>query len=556
MEDFSAMDDASPSVASTGQLPPSISQPQTQTQLKRSSLPPRPHGTARHSKRLTLNFPINVPTPDSDPSSSSPGSMTPVHSSRQSPALPAGTPGSFEEQDDGNNLLTAIASQERKVLELREELQNAETELATLKKQWTLSEKTRKRAEINYHAEPLLPLKSPEHPTSDNISSHRRERSLAATDSPAASARPSRELDRRHSMRAAAAAGSTVSANGRRVFQGSHARTLSLLSAASDSAYKKPVSDLEQGKSDNERISRVPRAATLPSVERSTDTGLRTGEPNAEDGISPWRKNVPPPSREALMRTGRQMASDLREGLWTFLEDIRQATVGEEGINATETRGLSPSPSAAALGSRKRDSSSNSRSRDRDRLSVQGEKTVRSPQRGSGTTTTTGKETKSTDIDASFWNEFGIDTSGQKSPQLRDSANTPRGPAECDSSLDVDADDSWDVDAWDTPQPQQQSKNTHTPSSSRSTLESKQQSPATQVSSPRTSASFGDWNPALSTIPDPSVSDGIPWPAITKLAPSKLARTASNLMDEWERSLSPSPERRGSPQPGKDDKKD
>lgn len=55
--------------------------------------------------------------------------------------------------------------------------------------------------------------------------------------------------------------------------------------------------------------------------------------------------------------------------------------------------------------------------------------------------------------------------------------------------------------------------------------------------------SFGDWNPALSTIPDPSVSDGIPWPAITKLAPSKLARTASNLMDEWERSLSPSPSR-------------
>ena len=486
MEDFSAMDDTSTSVASTGRLPHSTSQPQTQTQLKRSSLPPRPNGTARHSKRLTLNFPINVPIADSDPSSSSPGSMTPVHSSRQSPALPAGTPGSFEEQDEGTNLLTAIASQERKVLELREELQNAETELATLKKQWTSSEKTRKRAEINYHAEPLLPLRSPEQPTTDNFSSHRREQSLAATDSPAASARPSRDLDRRHSMRAAAAAGSTVSANGRRVFQGSHARTLSLLSATSDSAYRKPVSDLEQGKTDNGRISRVPRAATLPSVERSTENGLRTGEPTTEDGLSQWRKNVPPPSRDALMRTGKQMASDLREGLWTFLEDIRQATVGEEGINGTETRGLSPS--AAAPGSRKRDSSSNSRSRDRDRLSVQGGKTVRSPQRGSGTTTTTGNETTSTDIDASFWNEFGIDTPGQKSPQPRDSANTPRGPEEYDSSLDVDADDSWDVDAWDTPQSQKQSKNAHTPSSSRSTLESKQQSPATQLSSPRTSA--------------------------------------------------------------------
>lgn len=57
--------------------------------------------------------------------------------------------------------------------------------------------------------------------------------------------------------------------------------------------------------------------------------------------------------------------------------------------------------------------------------------------------------------------------------------------------------------------------------------------------------SFGDWNPSLAA-PDPGVTGGIPWPAITKLAPSKLQRTASNLMAEWERSLSPSPERKGS----------
>jgi hypothetical protein len=68
--------------------------------------------------------------------------------------------------------------------------------------------------------------------------------------------------------------------------------------------------------------------------------------------------------------------------------------------------------------------------------------------------------------------------------------------------------------------------------------------------------SFGDWNPA-STAPDPSVTEGIPWPTITKLAPSKLQRTASNLMAEWERSLSPSPERASSPSlTRKDSKKD
>ena len=46
----------------------------------------------------------------------------------------------------------------------------------------------------------------------------------------------------------------------------------------------------------------------------------------------------------------------------------------------------------------------------------------------------------------------------------------------------LDVDETWDD--WDTPQP----KKSHTPSSSRSTIESRQdQSPVTQASSPRTS---------------------------------------------------------------------
>jgi hypothetical protein len=73
------------------------------------------------------------------------------------------------------------------------------------------------------------------------------------------------------------------------------------------------------------------------------------------------------------------------------------------------------------------------------------------------------------------------------------------------------------------------------------------------------SPSFSEWNPS-SAAPDPSVTEGIPWPTITKLAPSKLQRTASNLMAEWERSLSPSPspERKDSSgyNLGKNDKKD
>lgn len=584
--------DASHSLISTGTSTDSVSEKSSHLSRssslllqKRSSLPPRAHAGARHAKRLTLNFPINIPL-DQPASASdavaSPGSMTPVtqSSTRPSPALPAGTPLPFDSEDDGYDFLRAIASQERRVMELREELNRAESDLASLKKQWALSEKSKKRTEINHHAEPMMPLRSPEFaggPEGSAIS-HRREQSMSSVGSSAVSQeRLSRELDRRNSIRAAAAPkGTSISANGRRVFQGSHARTLSLLSptTAPGSSVGSP------GPSEMDRVGRTPRSATLPSVERNnvSSIGMPTDESQVPDHVlEQWRKTMPPPSREALMRTGKQMASDLREGLWTFFEDIRQATVGEEGISATESRTMSPSNSLGQSSSRKRESLQ-AKSRSRERLSVAGGKLSRSSSssssrgRGPAAENTSGKDTTPADISKSFWHEFGVDSPAQMSPGARRSsshhknnkaavATTPRGENEPEhpdhrSSSPAETEDdtigNWDM--WDTPLPA--SKMKHTPSSSRSTVESTKhdQSPTTQGSSPRTSASFGDWNPNLAA-PDPSVTEGIPWPTITKLAPSTLQRTASNLMAEWERSLSPSPERQ-SPDSSKSSKKD
>ncbi|KAE8350469.1 hypothetical protein BDV28DRAFT_39343 [Aspergillus coremiiformis] len=484
-------------------------------QQKRASLPVRPHGAARHKKRLTLNFPINVPalTTTLDSNVASPSSMTPVirPSTRHSHVPTVGTPVAFDDQDDGAGLLTAIASQERKVLELREELQQAETELDSLKRQWESSEKTRKRIDISHRAEPLIPLRSPDRPGADKTILHSREHSVAGSESPSVTQpRLSRELERRHSVRAAAAKGTTISSKGRRVFQGSHTRTLSLLSPTVGSGSSPPASEVEIRPSDPDRMGRSPRSATLPSVERSPMVTSPT-----DDMVSQWRKTMPPPSREALVRTGKQMASDLREGLWTFLEDIRQATVGEEGINATESRAM-PSRSSMHGGTSSR-SVSSSRSK------------------GAGAKLS-GKDSKSADIDASFWSEFGIDTSGQQSPNTHRASTTPSGSNEPPGSNHLDIEDNWDE--WETPQP----KKTHTPSSSQSTWESKQdQSPITQASSPRTSTSFGDWRPLHdASVPDPSVSEGIPWPALTDLPSPKLPRTATDLMSDWEHRLSPS----------------
>lgn len=464
-------------------------------QLKRQSLPARPHAAARHKKRLTLNFPINIPPgglgTDTAPASAVEPSpiqtpMTPFSqtTSTTSPALGAPLPLDTQQQaDESTNLLTAIASQERKVLELREELQRAETELSTLKKKWTLSEKTKKRTEVSHHAEPLISLRSPVESVCGEereslLQQHRKE--TAAADIVQSQQR-TRELERRRSMRIAPSPGTTISANGRRVFQGSHARTLSLLSASTDSGFSSGKISLSGKSTENEFVGRMPRSATLPS---STERGANGAFAPTEEMITEWRTNMPPASRASLVHTGKQMASDLREGLWTFLEDIRQATVGEEGINATEVRGMSP----AAM-SRKRDSISTSTSRSsRDRLSVHGGGTLSrtasssSRSRGAGAERISGKDTKSTDIDSSFWSEFGIDTPGQKSPNARGASN-PR-PNGQHNNLEV-YDDDWD--AWEASS--QQPNKTHTPSSSRSTLESKHgQSPRSQASSPRTSA--------------------------------------------------------------------
>lgn len=47
------------------------------------------------------------------------------------------------------------------------------------------------------------------------------------------------------------------------------------------------------------------------------------------------------------------------------------------------------------------------------------------------------------------------------------------------------------------------------------------------------------------TLESQASREGIPWPALIKLAPSNLRRTASHLMEEWEKSLTSSPDEMG-----------
>lgn len=60
-----------------------------------------------------------------------------------------------------------------------------------------------------------------------------------------------------------------------------------------------------------------------------------------------------------------------------------------------------------------------------------------------------------------------------------------------------------------------------------------------------TGHSLTDIIPSQNEPAEKSKRNSIPWPALNKLHPSKLTQTASNLMDEWEKSLA-SPEERAS----------
>lgn len=254
---------------------------------------PTDEGTQRQTKRPTSSFPVLLPTMQGHidhQNSISPKYSSPAESARSSPRL---VPQSASPTDP-NNFLTTLAAQERRVLELREELQKAEGDLAALKKQWAVFEANQKKSGMR-HVEQLQPLSAAhlsktdsggDVPTPLNVSTFEK---LAA--------KPPRKPQQR-------------------VFSSSrHTRTLSLLtpvSRDSNNPYAEALrDDNTQPAADPEHTTKDPtlsRSPTVPSSE--TNAGFGKTYKNLAN-----RRSMPPPSADALVKTGKQMASDLRDGL-------------------------------------------------------------------------------------------------------------------------------------------------------------------------------------------------------------------------------------------------
>lgn len=273
--------------------------------------PPRPpmsHSralsyTPQRPNRLSLSFPIATSVNSNDsarhtPTSSNATSFPPTPSEAMSAPSPA----------EPSGFLVALAGQERRVLELKEELQKAELDLAKLKKQWAIHEAHKKKAEIR-HSEPLRPV---QRVAAEGGSTDR--------EGPPAMARESAEIDRRRSLLTSI---NIPKESRRKVITGGHTRTLSLLSPERSNC-PRPFPPVRE--SSNERHS--------DSFTRSTTM------PDTSEGIPRISSRRPRPLsyQGGVTHGAKQIAEDVKAGLWTFLEDLRQATVGDEAVNGTTNR--------------------------------------------------------------------------------------------------------------------------------------------------------------------------------------------------------------------------
>jgi hypothetical protein len=269
------------SILTSGAQPQSPS-PHGGTSLNREHFamhPPPPRSTVKHTRalsyaprrpnRLSISFPVAPSNSNSDTTRPTPTSSI----ASSFPASPADSTPALS-PNDASGFLVALAGQERRILELKEELQKAESDLAQLKLQ---------RAEIR-HVEKLQPL-----PTV--VTDERR-----SSEELGGSTRQSVELDRRKALL------SNIAKEPRRkVITGGHTRTLSLLSP-DRSNFTHPFVPRRESESKE-----IPRSATMPSTNQGmTKISTSRARHSYQGGVT---------------HNAKQIAEDVKAGLWTFLEE-------------------------------------------------------------------------------------------------------------------------------------------------------------------------------------------------------------------------------------------
>ena len=463
---------------------------------------------AKQGKRLSLHFPIQPAagstSPRSTPRSRPQSITTPITSPEIAPSPTEG------------NFLTVLAAQERRVFELKEELVKAEQDLEQLKRHWATHEAMKKRNDVR-RVQQLQPLTTP----FPNFTA------VGDDDEDGSPVSLQKEMERRKALL------SNTKTSQRKVFSGSrHTRTLSLLSPDKTNyspSFPQPA-DIRQ--SLDEQVKRAPlaRSSTTPDIATQVASVVKDDKYDL-GGIQ----------RDVILRTGKQMASDFKDGLLTFIEDLRQATVGEEAINGAQGNALDAANGQQTI--KQQPGKANQKGRSTLNRANSSKKVSKD------------ESPDLIDIGGSFWKEHGLNEPRSASPaKVTKALNGGRTPQKVTQKLSDDFEDSWDT--WDTPNDKYIAA-----SSSNSSDSDGPASPTSARSSPRTSTRYVQRRlhpqPALTKFSSAGFStpasepparhanhESIPWPALTKLSPTQLKRTASHLMKEWEKTLTPPPESR------------
>jgi hypothetical protein len=421
------------------------------------------------------------------------------------------SPAATDDSPTETNLLAILAAQERYVLELKEELVKAEEDLKTLKKHWANNEITKQRND-NRKVTPLQPLNT----SLANLG-------IDALDEDGANIWLQKETDRRKALLSSAKA-----SQNRKVFSGSrHLRTLSLLSpdvstAAYTPSFPQPT-DIRDGIDESTaRPHTLIRHATTPDLARHSADIINDDKFDL-GGLTNLQ-------REAIVRSGKKMATDFKDGLFSFIDDIRQATVGDEAVDEERTG------SATVKGSSTKNT----------RKTIDGRPSL-------NRTASSKKSAQKIDAIADdFWKEHGLaeskTASTNKVTHAIKNARTPQKQNKAEDEFE-------DWDNWDTPNDkyakvaenhssdsEEPSSPVSGPASSRTSTRYHSQRHDSKASSLTDFSSSGPDHEAI--LRDNTKRNSIPWPDLIKLSPTNLKRTASHLMKEWEKNLTPPPESR------------
>jgi len=387
---------------------------------------------------------------------------------------------------DPNDFITAIAAQERRVLELREELNCAESDLSRLKKQWATHEAYKKRTNRR-NVEPIPGL-GPAVDLQDE-----------------AAIRRSVELDRRKALLGQQGQLATPERSRRRVFTGSHTRTLSLLSPTKTTGAFSANDD-------------EPESAKLEADDRFAPATLALQAKRAT-----WA------ARSTQTAGVKQLAEDLKTGIWTFMEDLRQATVGDEPItgHGTYMRSRDGNMRSAVAGNSDQD-------------------TIRAPGNPRPRVQSAFDETPKGPEQAENSED---DESGPPRPTTLRRSKTDAGARPTKrfswTPLTIDSYDDNDWSNWDSP-------GVSSPRWSGTTVngdiipsipekrdaDEGESTPLKKISSktrtPRSPSPPAEMSSAASS---PSKLEDLLPQALNKLTPSNIKRSAVDFMKEWERSL-------------------